>query len=57
MQDGYYVQAVKDHITCEPGYLSFKKGDIIKVKPEKMTYVSNVYPLPESGLYIYGIIS
>jgi len=23
-----------DHITCEPGILSYKKGDLIKLKPE-----------------------
>lgn len=43
------MQAAVDCITCEPGHLTYKKGDVIKLKPEKMASLVTSLPAPRAG--------
>ena len=45
IQEGKYVRAIYDYITQEPSFLSFKKGDIIKVIDK---------PIKEEG-WLFGV--
>lgn len=47
------MEAVEDHFTCQPGYLSYKKGDIIKLKPDRFSVGATSLPPPQPGNSCY----